>query len=98
MADKKNKFIEEIGFPQQLSKTSSVKFTLQNGPVKDVGENGCQIDDIISWVRDLLEDFNEKVSCYETERAIERLENALLWLTVRKKNREARKVEGTNKK
>ena len=50
-----SEFIQEEGWPQVHGETSSVKFTIQSGPIKEFGVNGCQIDDVIEWVKEKIE-------------------------------------------
>lgn len=76
---------------------NSVSFTLQKGPIKERGKNGCQIDDMIALSKVLLEQLNKQFSCRENSIAITKLDEALMWLERRKKDREARGVEGTYK-
>jgi hypothetical protein len=76
---------------------NSLTFTLQDGPIKEKGVNGCQVDTIIEAAKIMLEGLNDKFPCEENLNAIEKLEAALMWLEDRKKNREARGVEGTSK-
>ena len=75
-----------------------VSFKLQDGPIKEVGENGCQIDDIIKLSRLIIESFNKDYPCRENSLAITKLQEAELWLLQRKLDRENRGVEGLNKK
>lgn len=77
---------------------NSLSFTLQNGPIKEVGTNGCQIDTFIEAAKAIIEGLNAKFPCYENVRAIEGLKDALKALDDRKKNREARGVEGKSEK
>jgi hypothetical protein len=51
----------------------------------------------ISVAKMIMEGFNKKFPCYENAGVIINLENALMWLEIRKKNREQRGVEGFNK-
>ena len=93
----KNAFIEEAGWPQVHGETSSVKFTVQSGPIKEFGINGCQIDDVIEWAKEKIEEFNKAFPCRENSMIVTKLDEALLWSVKRKLDREKRKVEGTNK-
>ena len=72
----------------------AVIFVGQRGPIKEVGVNGCQIDDILTFALGTLQTFNKKFPCRENSVAITHLETCLLWLDKRKRDREARKVEG----
>ncbi len=91
------KYIKETGWPQVYGEKSTVEFTIQSGPVKEFGANGCQIDDVISWAKDKIEEFHKNFPCQENHMAITKLDEALLWLIKRKIDREKRAVEGLNK-
>jgi len=71
-----------------------VVFVGQRGPIKDVGVNGCQVDDVITFALGTLQALNKKFPCRENSLAITKLEEALHWLDARKQDREERKVEG----
>lgn len=75
---------------------NSISFTLQNGPIKEVGVNGCQVDTIIYAAKLILEGFQKKFPCHENEEALAHLRQALFWLDQRKADREKRGVEGLN--
>lgn len=77
---------------------NSISFTIQNGPVKENGVNGCQVDTIIHAAKAILEGLNKNFSCRENALAITKLDEALHWLEHRTKERNKRGVEGTNKK
>lgn len=74
-----------------------VTFTLQDGPIKEVGVNGVQIDDVIEFAKTTIEGFNSKFPCRENSLIVTKLDEALLWSMKRKLDREKRNVEGTNK-
>ena len=92
-----NNYIEEAGWPQVHGETSSVKFTIQSGPIKEFGVNGCQIDDVIAWAKDKIDGFQKAFPCRENAIVLTKLDEALLWLQKRKADREARSFEGFNK-
>lgn len=75
---------------------NSVSFTIQNGPIKKVGVNGCQVDDMIVVAKTIIEGLNQKSPCRENAVAIIKLDEALMWLEARKKDRIERGVEGLN--
>ena len=77
---------------------NSISFTIQNGPVKENGVNGCQVDTIIEATKTILGGFNAKFPCRENSIAITKLDEALMWLEKRTKDRTTRGVEGFNKK
>lgn len=69
----------------------------QRGPVKDVGVNGAQVEDVIELALDRLRELNvAPYNCRENSLAITDLESARNWLLQRTREREARGVEGTN--
>ena len=74
-----------------------INIKLQDGPVGEVGVNGCQIDDVIEWARHALAVFNTApYACRENSLALTKLEEAQMWLKRRTENRTARGVEGTS--
>jgi len=75
----------------------SLSFTLQTGPIKEVGVNGCQIDALILAAKTIIEGLNKKFPCRENAIVITKLDEALHWLEHRKKDREERGVEGFDK-
>ena len=70
----------------------------QEGPIKEVGVNGANNEDLILMVLSRLQSFQQtNFACRENEMAITKLEEALMWLRKRTQDREARNVEGTSK-
>lgn len=68
----------------------------QNGPVKEVGPNGIQNEDLLKIVLDRMEGFNTgPYRCRENSLAITHLEEAIHWLDHRTRDREDRGVEGS---
>lgn len=74
-----------------------ITFQIQDGPVKESGVNGCQVDTLIDAARIILEKLNNKLSCPENNMAIASLNDAIGFLKTRKLNRENRGVEGLDK-
>lgn len=91
-----DKYIHESGWPQVHGELSTVTFTVQSGPIKEYGVNGCQIDDVIAWAKEKIEGFNKQFPCRENSIVVTKLDEALLWLYKRKADREQRQVEGKN--
>jgi len=75
---------------------NTIKFKVQKGPIKEVGVNGCQVDDMISVIRDIIAGLNKEFPCRENSVAVTKLDEAGLWLLKRKLDRKSRGVEGTN--
>lgn len=73
---------------------NSLSFTLQNGPIKEVGVNGCQVEDIIAVALEIVDKLNDKCPCAENTDAIYHLREALFFFKARTANRIARDVEG----
>jgi hypothetical protein len=75
-------------------KCSVVQFQLQDGPIGEAGMNGCQIDDVIMFAREVMKGFNEEFPCDENRFTIRNLGDALEHLRARREDREKRGVEG----
>ena len=76
---------------------NSLSFTIQNGPIKEVGLNGCQVADVLSVARHIFEELNKKFPCRENAMTITKIDEALMWQEKRTKDREKRAVEGLSK-
>jgi hypothetical protein len=77
--------------------TNCIAFTLQNGPIKEVGVNGAQVETLIEAAKLIIEGLNKNFPCIENATAILKLDAALDALAARKKSREERGVEGASK-
>lgn len=77
-----------------FEKENAIGFKLQNGPIKEVGVNGCQVDTMIEAAKMIIGKLNEKFPCIENQNALCRIDEVLFWLWKRKYNREKRGVEG----
>jgi hypothetical protein len=91
------KDIRPVNFVYIRHDKNSLSFTLQNGPVKEFGVNGCQVDTVIEAAKLILEGLNKNFPCRENACAITKLDEALMWLFKRKTDRIERGVEGENK-
>lgn len=76
---------------------NSLAFTIQNGPIKEAGKNGCQVEDIIAVAKHMVEQLNAKFPCRENAMMITKLDEAIMWSKKRTQDRKARNVEGLNK-
>lgn len=72
------------------------EIAFQLGPVKEVGVNGLQNEQLIAVLVHRLGVLNKAFPCRENSIAITKLEEARLWLEKRTADRKARGVEGTN--
>ena len=73
-----------------------IEFKIQNGPIKEVGTNGCQIDTLLhAWVA-TVEKLNERHPSKENSISLRRVKEAIFWQDERTRNRVDRGVEGTS--
>lgn len=78
---------------------SRIEIQLQSAPIKEVGINGCQIDEVIEVIflcKEILESFNKSLPSRETSLAVTKLDEAIMWCAKRTTDRIKRGVEGTN--
>lgn len=78
-------------------KENSIAFKIQDGPIKEYGHNGCDVATIIEVAKMIVEGLNKKRICRENSMAIQKLDEALMWLEKRTKDRTIRGVEGFDK-
>ena len=79
--------------------TQFCQISFQNGPIKEFGVNGITQEALIAVCIDRLRSFqNGDFRCRENAIALTYLEEVLLWLQKRTRDRLARGVEGTNQK
>lgn len=93
------KFDEDIrpNYPIQIRHDkNSIAFTLQNGPTRVVGHNGCDILHVILFAMTYIEHLNETHPCEQNKKCIGFLSGAIGALNQRTEDREKRQVEGTN--
>lgn len=66
----------------------------QTGTIPDVGVNGCQVEDVLDVCLYRLRYLNGEQACRENSIAITKIQEAILWLNERTRDREERLVEG----
>lgn len=93
------KFAEDQDVPEDVfcvvnHEEDYIGFKLQNGPIKEVGLNGCQVTDLIQVAKFIIEQLNVKFPCRENDNTITYLEYALYQQESRTRNRTERGVEG----
>jgi len=76
------------------AESSQIWIQIQDGPTKEVGVNGEQIDMIGKIWLEILKEFNLLYPCMENKQSIEHIEKALKWQHERFRNRTKRGVEG----
>jgi len=85
---------------------TGIEIFWQNGPLgrgaNRIAPNGAFVETLIAIAQQRIEFYqwaaNGKFACRENAVAITKLEEALMWLNKRTKDREARAVEGTHAK
>lgn len=76
-----------------------VQIHFQNGPIQEAGVNGISGEALLSIVEDRLIGFQSgPFACRENAVALTKLQEAMMWLQKRTRDRMARGVEGTNVK
>ena len=87
---------EELNKWISLYPLRRIEIFIQQGPIKENGLNGAQVDDLIKISKTILEKLNKALASRETSMAITKLDEAILWLMKRTQDREKRGVEGTS--
>ena len=91
-------FIVGLADSPENTITPICEVNFQEGPIKENGVNGVCNEDLIAMVIMRLESFQQSpYYSRDNDMAIEKLEEALLWLRKRTIGRENRGVEGTSK-
>lgn len=79
--------------------TVSCDIRFQNGPIQEAGVNGISNEALLAITIDRLRSFQAgPFACRENAIALTKLEEGLMWLQKRTRDRLARGVEGTNQK
>lgn len=73
---------------------NTITFKIQNGPIGEVGVNGCQVTDMLAVIQRIYQELDNKFHCHENEMTVLSCGQGLAWQNARTKNREARGVEG----
>lgn len=76
---------------------NKITFTIQDGPIKEVGKNGIQITDMLNYCKEVYISLNHSFPCAENDLTIQNIDCALYAQMIRTTNRELRGVEGFNK-
>lgn len=76
---------------------STVSFTMQEGPIKEVGENGLQLTDLLCFCQEYLKILDKHHQCGENQRTLEAIQVAIRAQAERTIDRINRGVEGRSK-
>lgn len=83
---------------EELNTGVVVKVGFQNGPIAEAGVNGISNESLLAIVEDRLSGFQSgKYSCRENALALTKVQEAMMWLHKRTRDRVARGAEGTSK-
>lgn len=83
------------GVPTGQSNT----LVFQSGPIREVGVNGISNEALLAVIIDRMRGFQSgQLASRETAISLTKLEEAMLWLQKRTRDRTARGVEGTYRK
>jgi hypothetical protein len=74
-----------------------IHIKLQDGPIGEVGVNGAQIDDVLTFCANVLGAFYGALPDRATSLALWHVNQALVQLAARRREREVRGVEGTGR-
>ena len=75
------------------------RIRFQGGPIKEFGVNGISNEALLAVVEDRLKGFQSgEFACRENALALTKIQEAMMWLHSRTRERMARGVEGTNQK
>jgi hypothetical protein len=73
------------------------RIEFQDGPIQEVGVNGISNEALLAIVEDRLLGFQSgQYACRENAVALTKLQEAMMWLQKRTRDRMARGVEGTH--
>lgn len=87
-----------FGAPNRIGQvTTEIRF--QNRPIAEAGVNGISQEALLAIVEDRLQGFQSgPYACRENAIALTKIQEAMMWLQKRTRDRMARGVEGTNEK
>ena len=84
--------MQEVGYPK-----FRCDINFQKGPIAEAGENGISNESLLAVVEDRLLGFQAgEYSSRENALALTAIQEAMMWLQKRTRDRMARGVEGTN--
>jgi len=90
---------EKIGSERSPVRGRNCLISFQNGPIKEAGVNGISNESLLAIVEHRLIGFQSgQFACRENAVALTKLQEAMMWLQKRTRDRMARGVEGTNVK
>lgn len=86
-------------FNEELNGSVICNIGFQKGPIQEVGVNGISNEALLAVVEHRLQGFQSgEYACRENALALTKLQEAMMWLHKRTRDRVARGVEGTYEK
>lgn len=83
----------------EVARSVCIDIEFQNGPIQEAGVNGISQEALLAIVEDRLQGFQSgPYACRENAIALTKIQEAMMWLQKRTRDRMARGVEGTNEK
>lgn len=92
-----DEFVSHPGPQTERDRERRVAVEFQNGPIQQAGVNGISNEALLAIVEDRLLGFQAgQYACRENAIALTHIQDAMMWLQKRTRDRLARGVEGTN--
>lgn len=85
-------------YTEHVDDNTVLEIKFQTGGTATNGRNGVFIEDLLIVAYAKLDEFNKHLPSRENSLALTKIEEAILWLTARKADREYRNVYGTEEK
>nr|DAP29458.1 MAG TPA: hypothetical protein [Caudoviricetes sp.] len=82
---------------QEINGRRVLDIKFQTGGTASTERNGIFIEDLLIIAQAKLSEYNKQLPCRENQLAMDKIDEAILWLTYRKTEREHRGVYGTEK-
>ena len=76
---------------------NTIQFKIQDGPIKENGLNGCQVDTLVHSAITIIKGLNENYPSVYNNNALDFFMRGLIQLNARTTDRESRNVEGESK-
>ena len=86
---------EDWDIKEDRVRTTHCNIKFQAGPMKQVGKNGCSIEDVLRVTRARIRVLDALLPCSYNKLAASAINQALMELELRTADRVAREVEGT---
>lgn len=90
-------FVPNDACNRELNASVVCNIHFQNGPIQEAGINGISNEALLAVVEDRLSGFQSgEYACRENAVALTKIQEAMMWLQKRTRDRTARGVEGTS--